>query len=386
MSNFYTQRKTIFRGIDFTGVLAAILLNQNGTPVTIELPEIPSCHFIPELSCINPSSAKQIVSSYINYRFLLKCSSLCPHHFYPRKVLWLHDKAAPQKTLQLFDTLSDREREGCYLPVNLKKTQDFNKLASLFGAATLVTEHRFDANQAIIDLLLKARQQGVKIIVQPEKTISSVLRFIQNTKHAQIIIEHAWSYPNDIRYSNKNYTATLQAIENNTVLHIYRHNPHISPEALQHEVSLLLSKLQVPIPDKIPTIVQALFRPVENRIEKTSVNTLRKSFGRIKKELRKSGIVLPSASKLFSEHRQNQVTQAKFRELQSICDEKFDLAKQSNIEYQHFARLYYRYPGEIDNMIEKAYDMMNTTRNGKKIWEQIETMHLENIKSNFTLK
>lgn len=383
MSSFPTQRKTIFSGIDFTGALAAILLQQNGTPVTIELPETPSCHFIPELSCIYPASAKQIVSSYINYRYLLKCSSLSPHHFYPRKVLWLHDKEAPKKVLQLFDTLSGREREGCYLPVNLKKTQDFNKLASFFGAATLVTEHRFDTNQATIDLLLKARQQGVKIIVHPETASSSVLIFSQNTKHAQISIEHAWLYPNDIRYSNKNYTATLQAIENNTVLHIYRHNPHISPEALQHEVSLLLSKLQVPIPDGMPAIVQSLFRPVENGIEKTSVNTLRKSFSQIKKGLKKSGIVLPSASKLFSEQSQNQVTQAKFRELQNICDEKFDLAKQSNIEYQHFARLYYRYPVEIDNMIEKAYDMMNTTRNGKKIWEQIEAEHLENTKSNF---
>ncbi len=319
----------------------------------------------------------------------MKCSSLTPHLFYPRRVLMLTDKTSNKKTQQLFDTITGREREGCFLPVNLQATEAYNSLAQKFPSAILLTEHRFDQNQATINLLLKARHLGAKIVDVNKSDKATTIQFNQKpTNYFAVIIDHKWMFANDIRYSNKNFTATLQALNNKTILHIYLHNTHISGKLLQKEISSFLTKLQISTSEEVSNITPDLFQLTknENIIENTSVNSLQESFRHIKRELRKSGIVLPSASKLFSEHRHNQMTQSEFRELQRICDEKFDLAKQSNVEYQHFARLYYRYPEYIDEMTEKAYEMLNKTRDGKKIWNQIEAGHLENIKSHFTIK
>ena len=64
--------------------------------------------------------------------------------------------------------------------------------------------------------------------------------------------------------------------------------------------------------------------------------------------------------------------------MQNACDEKFDLAKQANIDYQKFVYLFYRYTGGIDEMIEKAYQMLAFERNGGIIWNKIENETIEN--------
>ena len=64
--------------------------------------------------------------------------------------------------------------------------------------------------------------------------------------------------------------------------------------------------------------------------------------------------------------------------MQNACDEKFDLAKQANIDYQKFVYLFYRYTRSIDDMIEKAYQMLTIERNGGIIWDKIENETIEN--------
>lgn len=52
--------------------------------------------------------------------------------------------------------------------------------------------------------------------------------------------------------------------------------------------------------------------------------------------------------------------------------DKFDIAKQTGITYPQFKILFHRYGTGIDEMIDKAYEMMETTRNPEIIWEGTE--------------
>jgi hypothetical protein len=62
-----------------------------------------------------------------------------------------------------------------------------------------------------------------------------------------------------------------------------------------------------------------------------------------------------------------------FRKLQEECDEKFDLAKQTGIEYQEFCYYFFRYCNDIDDLIELAYQQMNESRaNPHLAWKKVE--------------
>ncbi|HPB05705.1 MAG TPA: hypothetical protein PKX60_05650, partial [Prolixibacteraceae bacterium] len=72
-------------------------------------------------------------------------------------------------------------------------------------------------------------------------------------------------------------------------------------------------------------------------------------------------------------------TQA-FKQIMADCDEKFDLAKQTGIDYHRFCYYYYRFSKDIDILTEQAYEEMNSTRNDpEKIWEKVEKQYLDNL-------
>nr|MDA3927829.1 hypothetical protein [Prolixibacteraceae bacterium] len=72
-----------------------------------------------------------------------------------------------------------------------------------------------------------------------------------------------------------------------------------------------------------------------------------------------------------------------FRIIQNECDEKFDLAKQTGIEYKHFLALFYRYRNDIDTLIDNAYKLMEQYRNPQKIWTEVEAQHTQKKYSPF---
>jgi len=55
--------------------------------------------------------------------------------------------------------------------------------------------------------------------------------------------------------------------------------------------------------------------------------------------------------------------------------EKFDIAKQTRIEYLDFKILFHRYGSAIDEMIDIAYELMNETRDPKEIWIKAEDLY-----------
>ena len=48
------------------------------------------------------------------------------------------------------------------------------------------------------------------------------------------------------------------------------------------------------------------------------------------------------------------------------------MAKQTRITYQRFKQLFHGYGTGVDEMIERAYELLNKTRDIKKMWEKAE--------------
>ncbi len=61
-----------------------------------------------------------------------------------------------------------------------------------------------------------------------------------------------------------------------------------------------------------------------------------------------------------------------FGDMFELCREKFDLAKQSGIDFPEFQTLFYRYGRGIDEMTEMAYQKVNEQSNLESVWKDVE--------------
>lgn len=60
------------------------------------------------------------------------------------------------------------------------------------------------------------------------------------------------------------------------------------------------------------------------------------------------------------------------RPVEELMETAFDLAKQTDIGFQEFRTLYFRYGNGIDWMIDRAYEWMTTERDAEIIWSRVE--------------
>jgi len=66
-----------------------------------------------------------------------------------------------------------------------------------------------------------------------------------------------------------------------------------------------------------------------------------------------------------------------WRSVSEFCDTRYDEAKQTNIDSAAFRKLFFRYGNEIEGMTERAYELMELTRDPIEIWEKAEDEFLK---------
>jgi hypothetical protein len=367
-------------GVNFVGALLAYIAQKSGINVNINLEKLPDTSYSPELTTICPISHTQLPGAVLRRRNILKISTLTPHLFYPRRVLMLSEKGKIDKLQNVFDILTKREREACSLPVNLSKNKAYKELAPKFKSAVLIYEYQFDRNRAIIELLKKAKKSGATISNETTPGVLTLKFTTKSKTHTTIILEdHNWPYPNDIRYSTSEFSIYIQKWKTGTRIGLILHKENTYKEKLFLSVIEFLSKMEIPVNDETKSHFEHFI--VNN--EKSETITEPSLFDlpkQLRKLLKQASSVTNTSIRLSNTISKNAITpmnQYTFRYFQQQCDEKYDLAKQTGIDYSVFSQLYYRYPDYIDEMIEDAYGMMTKTRDPKKIAEQIENNVLE---------
>jgi hypothetical protein len=380
MSNNKPTYSIQFKGINYVGTLLAYLAQKSGINVNINLDKLPDTSYSPELSTLCPISHTQLPSAIQRRQNILKLSTLTPHLFYPRRVLLLSEKGKIDKLQNVFDILIKREREACSLPVNLSKNKAYKELASKFKSAVLVYEYQFDRNRATIELLKKAKKAGATIS-KGATPVTGTLKFTteSNTHTTFFIKSHKWPYPNDIRYSTPDFSIYFQRWNEGTRIGLILHNTDSNKEKIISSIIELLLNIEIPVNDEVKNHFNNFIFNTNKKdlITEPSLFVLPKQLRKILKQassLTNTSIRLSNVLKKDAISPMNQYT---FRHFQQQCDEKYDLAKQTGIDYSVFSHLYYRYPTQIDDMIEEAYGMMATTRDPQKISKQIEANVLE---------
>jgi hypothetical protein len=383
MGNHKPTYSLQLKGINYVGALLAFLAQKSGINVNINLEKLPSAPHSPELSSIAPSSYAQLPGAKLKRQSVLKISTLTPHLFYPRRVLMVSENSQLKKLQNIFDILTKREREACSLPVNLYKNKTYHALSPKFKSAILVYEYQFDRNRAIIELLKKAKSAGATVSKKYNHDIK-ILEFTPESKtHTTLFIgNHKWAYPNDIRFSSSGLSIYLQKWNEGTRIGIILYNTKSNKEKIRNMAFDVLSRFEIKLTDEHKSHLENFIMDSDkaNAITEPSLFELPKQLRNLLKQASKETNSTIRLSNGIEKNGISPFIHSTFRSFQQQCDEKFDLAKQTGIDYSVFSNLYYRYPCHIDEMIEEAYKMMNTTRDPKLITKQIEESVLNSEK------
>jgi hypothetical protein len=157
----------------------------------------------------------------------------------------------------------------------------------------------------------------------------------------------------------------------------------IATEIFVNEVVSFLKIVGVGFADRYEKDIQAIFQNAKRELDNTEMDfqsiydaniwELDKSCANAERIIKKVTRQKIWFRRLFKSFKYNGFDGYNFRRLQSGCDEKFDLAKQTSIEYKIFCYYFYRYYSVIDEFIDQAYAKANQNRsNPEEIWKEIE--------------
>ena len=373
------------RGFSFIAGLTTLAAIKSGLNVVISLQGPLDEAFQPELSSMYPSSIRQSKRSLSDIRFLLKCSSLFPHLYFPKRVLLLQfDKKLSSVSLALFDKLLGRDRDMASLPMNIRNLKDYSRISDQFPLGDLMFEYQFDKNRATVQLLYQCLNQGA--IISSQEDISAKCTYNFKPLNTELCVRHFeldYPYPNPIRIEMVDFNMLLNPTENGAYLQISP-STKIETKKLAEEITEVFERLKLSIPKQLYSWLGDMQFNKKQNCNRNELVVCDDSLKNIRNETSK---VLRLVSKrlhkriklksVFVDSLGNAIGSEIFRLLQNECDEKFDLAKQTGIDYKMFCRLFYRYRFNIEEMIDSAYEIMNQERDPQKIWQQVESDFLK---------
>ena len=376
-----------FEGFNFTGgliVLAALKLELR---VAVSLSKPPDRDWLPELSQLYPGSVSQTRRSLADLQFLMRCSSLFPHLYFPKRVLLFHStgKLNPGLTT-VFDQLAGRDRDMATLPVNTKKLKAYSGMDDRWKHGNLVFEYQFDRNGAIRELFWQCIDNGLMVISNPADCLANHRLKLLPFQHNAIMkkVHMDYPYPNPIRIKKPAFELMLNPQLSGVILQLTLKRKMKESILLTDAIGKLFGELNLNLPDEIIVWlneVQQLgladHRPEEG-IADSPLKSLRTAVGEIRQQLNRQYNIKIDFKTIFTSYPANAITGETFRMLQNECDEQFDLAKQTGIDYREFSRLFYRYRFQIDEMIESAYASMTHQRDPQLIWQQAESKIIQN--------
>lgn len=378
----------LLNGINFSGALLALASLKSGLKVAIKTPSGFDNTFQPELSNFYPMAVVDSIQSLRNFNFLMKCSALFPNHFFPQRVLSFNSQGTYRSSLNnAIDTILKRDRENASLPVKTEKFKTYQSLSKKYPVGSLVYEYRFDRNRAIIDLLKLCIENGAAMLNHNSEFdygIELTCNEFDRNGFSIDIDDFKWPYPNSFNIKKEHFSITFQGNKDKTIIQFYLFSSELNVDEFVKDVFEIFKNLSLPVSIDLTLQLRNIFikNEYQNKIDFEIIKDP-KLF-----ELRNYTLsLLKNVSSILGKKidlnntwqafHGNEIRSENFRLLQNECDEKFDLAKQTGINYDHFILLFYRYQNYIDLMIEAAYEMMNKVRDPEIIWNKVEQEFLK---------
>mgnify|MGYP007068278447 CR=1 FL=1 len=381
------ERATIcFKGLNLTGGLMALSALKSGLKVAVVLEEPLCWDYEPEIVAFYPIQFRNVLLAKKKTHFFERISSLFPALVYPQRILTVsRETKVHSKTINLIDSVLRKERDISSLPIAFEKYTDFQILNVPFGKGILVQELRFDRYKAIIDLLMMCRKAGALILSDLSAAKEQNYSFIKCLPYHQDlnvlrIDNFRLGFKNNIRIINPSFEIISQFLDGHTNFH-FRLNKNVDVAVFVSQVFTALKSIGVEEPDRFKNDILGIYENLQKGNEKSDIPMICDSdIWDLEKSCLKSDRLL---FKLIGEKvkfrstlkslKSNKFDGYNFRMMQAGCDEKFDLAKQTGIEYIKFCYYFYRYNSVIDEFIVKAYEKVNQDRtNPERIWKEIE--------------
>lgn len=386
-----------FRGINLSGAILAMGALKSGLKVTIVIDKPLNWNFEPEITTLYPLQIRKIFQSVRSIKYFKKIASYFPELVYQQRILIVsEERKFRAKIFFLIDFLLKRDRETASLPINFSKFPAFQLLANQFQNGLLVQEFRFDRNMAIIKMLLKCKWMGAHIVCMEYRDklkydCKNIFACLPNQyKQRELEIENIqFNFKNNLRVENKNIEMTTRFWESSTFFHFqvlsstYQHLMH-------DKVFYLLKAIGVKSPEKYQKELTTIFNDfklelsqrqgVLNQIPDPEISNFEKSLNEGMRKISKATGKRIRFKKMIKGLKYNKFGWFSLQKLQANCDEKFDLAKQTGIEYGKFSYYFYRYNDCIDDLIELAYKKISENRTEPlMVWKQVENEYQKQV-------
>lgn len=392
VNNSGNETDICFHGINLTGALVALAALQSGCKVSIELNQKPDLQFLPELIALYPISAFELPNSVSRFKLLQKIAGFYPTLVYPQRLLTLvEDTRLKAKKLSFFDLLLGREREEASMPVRFSKYDQYKSIEQFFENGAMISEFRFDRNMLLIGLLGECSKAGARIFINSSSIKSKATVFCtQQPALRQIYFsESEFLFKNNLRIVMPQCEILLQKTENGFISEFQTKQKNITADFCQKAAKYLQMAGAKQPEDQIIDAMLKLFSDKEESLNHDSKQIIIRDTNlyALKKECNAAASSISRKIRKrikfrtwFNKRETANIDTTAFKQIMADCDEKFDLAKQTGIDYHRFCYYYYRFSKDIDILTEQAYEEMNSTRNDpEKIWEKVEKQYLDNL-------
>ena len=390
-----------FNGINLSGALLAYFAVRSGLKVEFRLEKIMSRGFNPGIIAVYPFRTSQVVRSFFQIRFLEKLSSLFPSLLYPVKIMTVSDVIKfTAGQIHFLDRFLNREHDFISVPVNLSKYSEYKIPGEYFKRGVLVQEFRFDYEMAVFELLKICRKSGAHFSLDnPENQQIHSAKITLNCRPSnqdgmKLKIEnYSLGFSNSLRIINTTGEIILREHEGDTFFHFCLQKS-VSEEKFLRSAIDSLNNIGVENSERFRPELQSIYcanrtnktyskqEKIEisdielNNLEKYCVRTAREISALLKKKIR--------VKETIGSMKRNSLDSSWFRNLLLECDEKYDLAKQTGVDYKDFSYYFFRYRNDIDELIEMAYSRMNTNRkHPEQVWLNVESERINRIEKEF---
>lgn len=362
----------VFEGFNFVSGILTLAIQDMGLKVGIVMERKLDNTYDPELSNFYPQSISSAPSAIKDYQFLLKCTTLFPHLFFPKRVLTFSNSGKTNAAFYLsIDKFLQRDRESSTLLINTTKYPEYKTLT--YPAGALLFEYSFDRNQAIIELLKQAMKNGAKLIDNRDLETNTPLVKPEPFRSNHLALQTKKpNFQNSIRVHHSNFDFTLiQNVQKQSIqIDNVKDTANMASSIFNICANLGInhSNIESFTPEQLTSDLKSNSSVV---LADSKLNDVRKQLGSAQKYLSKILGQKINIDTVFEKIQSHGMTGENFRSIQNECDEKFDLAKQTGIDYSKFTFYFYRYRYAIDAMIDDAYAMMNEERDPNKIWDAV---------------
>jgi hypothetical protein len=393
MQKHPTNKKIVFKDINLTGAFLALSALKSGHEVEILLPYPPCLDYLLVTTHFYPLSSSEILNSNeikksFNTRF-----SLFPWLIKAQRVVLFTPNTIPgPKKIYLTDKLLHLDREEATFPISFEK-KDFSLQNPFDNPKGLsIREFQTDYHMAIIETLLKCKELGglIQIGHNTEQHLYGSVVIICNSKPSKLLLEK--TKPNlspPTHYLIK--TADFELIISIERMGVFLQFITINCPDKDHFcgfIKNLFPKMGIQYNQNIENRLGFTFSSFTNSVrlnEKGEIILPELSLSEISKNLKKTTAVLRTQHNLKIKTDLipkgiiiNHLSEEEMRRRRFECEEKYDLVKQTGIDYSRFSDIFHRYYNQIDDMIECAYSGINPD-NTNLAWVKAEERMNERI-------